>query len=52
MRDIAHHFGIVSMEKPDLADVVSMQYLHIGNHIYYQIESCLYSVEEAEASMI
>lgn len=52
MRDIAHHYGIVSMEKPDLADVVSMQYLCTGNHVYYKLESCLYSVEEAEACMI
>lgn len=34
VRDIVHHYDIVSMEKSDLFDVISIQYLCAGIQVY------------------
>ena len=38
MRDVAHHYDIVSIEKSDSVDVISRQYLCIGNEAYSKLE--------------
>lgn len=52
MRDIVHHYEIVSVEKSDLVDVISVRYLCMGNQVYYKLEGCLYSIEAVEACVI
>ena len=52
MRDVAHHYDIVSTEKSDSVDVISRQYLCIGNEVYYKLEGCLYSTEAVETHVL
>lgn len=52
VRDVAHHYDIVSTEKSDSEGVISRQYLCIGNEVYYKLEDCLYSIEAVETHVI
>lgn len=52
VRDVAHHYDIVSIEKSDSVDVISRQYLCIGNEAYSKLEGWLHSIEAVDTCMI